>query len=86
MILISLLSVAVYFSVSASFNFKTTGLNVADRFIRIRSATAAHSQRIIFVLDDQFRAKSILVLQYSIIDYIVFQHLFIFYLFLTWGT
>ena len=45
---------------------------------RIRSATAAHSQRIIFVLDDQFRAKSILVLQYSISDYIVFQHLFIF--------
>ncbi len=32
MILISLLSVAVYFSVSASFNFRTTGLNVADRF------------------------------------------------------
>jgi hypothetical protein len=24
--------VAVYFSVSASFNFTTTGLNVADRF------------------------------------------------------
>ena len=25
-------SVAVYFSVSSSFNFRTTGLNVADRF------------------------------------------------------
>ena len=32
MIIISLLSVAVYFSVSSSFNFTTTGLNVADRF------------------------------------------------------